>query len=155
MATQMQCSYTLHVHYIIIASLFTFPHLFALTFLHSSAAKAPFLARFRVIRCGTAEVEKMNVRDDSGEHCFYGYVLLLPHYNIMHILHGSVCYGRCQHKAVSYCIPYHNEYTYRPSESQYHAYRIIVFPLTPKVDTVQYNEKVFAQIKMPQTCGTI
>jgi len=27
-----------------------------------SAAKAPFLARFRVVKCGTAEVEEMNSR---------------------------------------------------------------------------------------------
>jgi len=32
-----------------------------------SAAKAPFLARFRVVKCGTAEVEEMNSRREEGE----------------------------------------------------------------------------------------
>ena len=32
-----------------------------------SAAKAPFLARFRVVKCGTAEVEEMNSRKEEGE----------------------------------------------------------------------------------------
>ena len=32
-----------------------------------SAAKAPFLARFRVVKCGTEEVEEMNSRSEEGE----------------------------------------------------------------------------------------
>ena len=32
-----------------------------------SAAKAPFLARFRVVKCGTAEVEEMNLHREEGE----------------------------------------------------------------------------------------
>ena len=32
-----------------------------------SAAKAPFLAKFRVVKCGTEEVEEMNARDEEGE----------------------------------------------------------------------------------------
>ena len=31
-----------------------------------SAAKAPFLAKFRVAKCGTDEVEKMNTTEDQG-----------------------------------------------------------------------------------------
>ena len=32
-----------------------------------SVAKAPFLARFRVVKCGTAEVEEMNSCREEGE----------------------------------------------------------------------------------------
>lgn len=32
-----------------------------------SAAKAPFLARFKVAKCGTALVEEMNISEDTGE----------------------------------------------------------------------------------------
>ena len=31
-----------------------------------SAAKAPFLAKFRVAKCGTAEVETMNTQQEDG-----------------------------------------------------------------------------------------
>ena len=31
----------------------------------TSAAKAPFLARFKVIRCGTEELENMNILSKS------------------------------------------------------------------------------------------
>ena len=32
-----------------------------------SAVKAPFLARFSVVRCGTEEVEKMNTHSEEGQ----------------------------------------------------------------------------------------
>ena len=32
-----------------------------------SAAKAPFLAKFKVRKCGTAEVEAMNTQDEQSE----------------------------------------------------------------------------------------
>ena len=32
-----------------------------------SAAKAPFLARFRVAKCGTAKVEQLNIKGDPGK----------------------------------------------------------------------------------------
>ena len=31
-----------------------------------SAAKAPFLARFHVVKCGTAAVEEMNSKGEEG-----------------------------------------------------------------------------------------
>ena len=31
-----------------------------------SAAKAPFLAKFSVVKCGTDEVEKMNTHSEEG-----------------------------------------------------------------------------------------
>ena len=43
-----------------------------LSFLSSrSAAKAPFLARFSVAKCGTARVEELNTREDAGEFVLY------------------------------------------------------------------------------------
>ena len=32
-----------------------------------SAAKAPFRAKFKVVKCGTDEVEEMNARSEEGE----------------------------------------------------------------------------------------
>ena len=32
----------------------------------SSAAKAPFLARFRVKKCGIAELESLNTQEENG-----------------------------------------------------------------------------------------
>ena len=32
-----------------------------------SAAKAPFRAKFKVVKCGTEEVEEMNARSEEGE----------------------------------------------------------------------------------------
>ena len=32
-----------------------------------SAAKAPFLARFKVVKCGTDKVEEINGRDEEGQ----------------------------------------------------------------------------------------
>ncbi len=33
-----------------------------------SAAKAPFLARFKVAKCGTAKVEEVNISNDPGAY---------------------------------------------------------------------------------------
>ena len=35
--------------------------------MQQSAAKAPFLARFTVVKCGTTEVEEMNSHREEGE----------------------------------------------------------------------------------------
>ncbi len=44
-----------------------------------SAAKAPFLANFRVVKCGTSEVESMNTREGRGEWlwCPFSFILSL------------------------------------------------------------------------------
>ena len=39
--------------------------LYAIFYTHS-AAKAPFLAKFKVAKCGTAKVEELNTSEDTG-----------------------------------------------------------------------------------------
>ena len=43
-----------------------FPLIFYCLIFLSSAAKAPFLARFRVKKCGIAELESLNTQEENG-----------------------------------------------------------------------------------------
>ena len=39
----------------------------SMCYISPSAAKAPFLARFKVAKCGTSRVEELNIKEDAGK----------------------------------------------------------------------------------------